>query len=131
MKKTLVLFSLLVSLFLLSAVFGAAPAKPAAGHKATSSSFVKKRPPAKRTVYPKPALAKKIAPSKGAVPAKEWTILYYLDADNNLEPDMFDDVNEIEQIGSTESVNLVTLFDRLSQNGQIPSNVRIDDGRPD
>lgn len=110
MKQSLVLSCLVLSLCL--SLFAATPAaKPSAGKK-TAASLVKKQPPPKRTVYPKPALANKITRSKGAVAAKEWTVLYYLDADNNLEPDMLNDVNEMEQIGSTDNVNLVVLLDR-------------------
>jgi hypothetical protein len=120
MKKILIAFCLVLSVSL--PLFarpdppddGARAAKQPAGKK-TAASLVKKQPPPKRTVYPKPALTRKIAPSKGAVAAKEWTVLYYLDADNNLEPDMLNDVNEMEQIGSTDNVNLVVLLDRTPE----------------
>lgn len=110
MKQTLFVSCLVLSLCL--SLFAATPAaKPPAGKK-TAASLVKKEPPPKKTVYPKPTLTKKIARSKGAVAAKEWTILYYLDADNNLEPDMLSDVNEMEEVGSTDQINLVVLLDR-------------------
>ncbi len=110
MKQTLLVSCLVLSLCL--SLFAATPAaKPPAGKK-TAASLVKKEPPPKKTVYPKPTLTKKIARSKGAVAAKEWTILYYLDADNNLEPDMLSDVNEMEEVGSTDQINLVVLLDR-------------------
>lgn len=48
---------------------------------------------------------------EGAEPA-EWTFMVYLDADNNLEGAGIEDLNEMEEAGSTEDVNLVALFDR-------------------
>ena len=46
---------------------------------------------------------------------KKWTIMVYLDGDNNLEPMAIDDFNEMEAAGgTTTNVNIVTLFDRCS-----------------
>jgi len=47
----------------------------------------------------------------GAEPA-EWTFMVYLDADNNLEGPGIEDLNEMEEAGSTDDVNIVALFDR-------------------
>jgi hypothetical protein len=41
----------------------------------------------------------------------EWTIMVYLDADNNLEANGFDDLAEMEAVGSIAGVNVVVLFD--------------------
>lgn len=79
---------------------------------AASNSIVKKKTPPQAKTYAPPALPKRIAASKGAIPMRDWTVIYYLDADNNLEPDMLNDVNEMEMIGSTDNVNLVALLDR-------------------
>ncbi|RLF72707.1 MAG: hypothetical protein DRN55_05745, partial [Thermoplasmata archaeon] len=38
------------------------------------------------------------------VQVAEWTILVYMVADNNLESAGIEDVNEMEQVGSTEEV---------------------------
>ena len=38
---------------------------------------------------------------------REWTILVFMNAANNLEPDSVDDMNEMEQLGSTADVNIV------------------------
>ncbi|GAI87180.1 unnamed protein product, partial [marine sediment metagenome] len=35
----------------------------------------------------------------------EWTVMVYLDADNNLESAGIDDINEMEWVGSTTDVN--------------------------
>ena len=43
---------------------------------------------------------------------KEWTFMVYLDADNNLEGAGIEDLNEMEEAGSTEEVNIVVLIDR-------------------
>ncbi len=43
---------------------------------------------------------------------KQWTVMVYLNAANNLEPCGIDDVNEMEKIGSTRDVNVVVQLDR-------------------
>jgi len=43
----------------------------------------------------------------------EWTVMVYLDADNNLESAGIDDINEMEIIGSTTDVNIVVQVDRI------------------
>lgn len=45
-------------------------------------------------------------------PAKEWTVMVYMSAYNNLEPDGVHDLNEMETVGSTDDVNIVVQFDR-------------------
>ena len=46
-------------------------------------------------------------------PAAEWTIMCYLDGDNDLEEAGIDDINEMEEIGSDSNINIVVLFDRI------------------
>jgi len=43
---------------------------------------------------------------------KEWTVMIFINGDNNLEGAGVDDINEMEKVGSTDKVNIVTLFDR-------------------
>ncbi|MBA7578999.1 Clostripain [subsurface metagenome] len=43
----------------------------------------------------------------------EWTVMVYLDADNNLESAGIDDINEMEMVGSTSDVNIVVQVDRI------------------
>ncbi|MCG2761603.1 MAG: clostripain-related cysteine peptidase [Candidatus Atribacteria bacterium] len=43
----------------------------------------------------------------------EWTVMIYLDADNNLESAGIDDINEMEIAGSTTEVNIVVQVDRI------------------
>jgi hypothetical protein len=43
----------------------------------------------------------------------EWTVMIYLDADNNLESAGIDDINEMEMVGSSTDVNIVIQVDRI------------------
>ena len=43
----------------------------------------------------------------------EWTVMVYLDADNNLESAGIDDINEMEMVGSSTDVNIVVQADRI------------------
>jgi len=43
----------------------------------------------------------------------EWTVMVYLDSDNNLESAGINDINEMEMIGSTDDVNIVVQADRI------------------
>jgi len=43
----------------------------------------------------------------------EWTVMVYLDADNDLESAGIDDINEMEMVGSTSDVNIVVQIDRI------------------
>jgi cysteine peptidase C11 family protein/pre-peptidase/dockerin type I repeat protein len=42
-----------------------------------------------------------------------WTILVYLDGDNNLEREAIDDFLEMSAVGSNEDINVVVQFDRI------------------
>lgn len=44
-----------------------------------------------------------------------WTFMVYMDADNNLDPWADVDFDEMEQIGSTDQVNVIVLCDRLNE----------------
>ncbi len=43
---------------------------------------------------------------------KDWTVLVFLNADNNLDPFGVKDVNEMEKIGSNDRLNIIVLLDR-------------------
>ncbi len=43
----------------------------------------------------------------------EWTVMVYLDADNELEANGIKDINEMEMVGSTSEVNMVVQVDRI------------------
>lgn len=49
-----------------------------------------------------------------------WTVMVYMDGDNNLEGAAIDDLNELEVAGSTSNVNVVVQCDRI--NGYDASN---------
>src|SRR5437867_4306380 len=57
-----------------------------------------------------------VAPTLLANPGRaataEWTILMYMDADNNLEDAGIVDFKEMASVGSTSLVNIVVQFDR-------------------
>ncbi len=44
-----------------------------------------------------------------------WTVLSYMNGDNNLEVDMINDLDEMERIGRIEGVNMVVQLDRSSE----------------
>ena len=50
-------------------------------------------------------------PSGHSIP--EWTVMIYLDADNNLESAGINDINEMEIVGSSSKVNIVVQADRI------------------
>jgi hypothetical protein len=43
--------------------------------------------------------------------SREWTIIVYMDGDNNLEPFALADINEME-LGASDSVEIIVLVDR-------------------
>jgi len=72
------------------------PLAGGAGSVATSGPFVTREP---------------------VVGGADWTVLVYLDGDNNLESDAIGDFNEMEQVGSNDNVKIVVQFDRIHQEG--------------
>ena len=52
----------------------------------------------------------------GSAAKADWTILVYLDGDNNLEDDAIGDFGEMASVGSTDAVNIVVQFDRVASN---------------
>ena len=52
--------------------------------------------------------------------SRNWTILVYLDGDNDLEEYAFDDLNAMEKIGSTKDVNIIVLVDFYLGMGAVP-----------
>jgi len=54
-----------------------------------------------------------------ALATAQWTILVYLDADNDLEPDGIDDFLEMATVGSDENINYVVQMDRID--GEVSS----------
>ncbi|GAB4429911.1 MAG: clostripain-related cysteine peptidase [Chloroflexi bacterium OHK40] len=56
------------------------------------------------------------APTRGPVAegAARWTVLVYLDGDNNLEADALDDFREMATVGSSDELKIVVQLDRIS-----------------
>lgn len=46
---------------------------------------------------------------------KEWTIMFYMDGANDLEPHMAKAMLDLENVGSNEKINIVSQIARLSQ----------------
>jgi len=44
---------------------------------------------------------------------KKWTVMVFINGDNNLEGAGIKDINEMEKIGSTDQVNIVVQYDRI------------------
>ncbi|HEX3101465.1 MAG TPA: clostripain-related cysteine peptidase, partial [Pyrinomonadaceae bacterium] len=49
----------------------------------------------------------------------EWTLMFYMDADNNLEAPQMKDLEEMMAVGSTTKINLIGLIDR-NPKGETP-----------
>lgn len=45
-------------------------------------------------------------------PTAEWTLMFYMDADNNLEDPQMTDLEEMMKVGSSANINIVVLADR-------------------
>ena len=77
---------------------GAQPSAP------TSASLVKKPAAPKAKSYAKPKVEKKVEKSKGAVEERDWTVMYYLDADCNLEAPMLDDIDDPDDLARLREI---------------------------
>lgn len=60
-----------------------------------------------------PAVAAPVPPEPGRPAPKEWTVLVYVSARNNLGNEALKDVNEMEAAGSTDKVNVVVELGRI------------------
>ena len=60
---------------------------------------------------PAPAAESAVAPARAE---KEWTIMVYINAKNNLERYGLLDVNEMEKVGSSDKVNIVVEMGRIN-----------------
>ena len=72
---------------------------------------------------PKPAAAQQSSDASGASASEAggtWTVLHYSVADNNLEPAMAGDVNEIGTVGSTGDLQVREYMDRSPEYGDDP-----------
>ena len=58
------------------------------------------------------ALFCSMPPILAAQQPAEWTLMFYMDSDNNLEAPQMADLEEMMAVGSTKNVNIVALVDR-------------------
>ena len=86
------------------------PSSAGAGHPAAPLATVGAAAP---TVA---ASATGPVPTRGPTPAgaAKWTVLVYLDGDNNLESDALTDLREMARVGSSAELNIVVQLDRIS-----------------
>lgn len=49
----------------------------------------------------------------------EWTLMFYMDSDNNLEDPQMDDLEEMMKVGSSANVNIVVLADRSTTGDKV------------
>jgi len=57
---------------------------------------------------------------RSASSSKEWTIMVFVNGKNNLEPFALKDMNEMEQVGSSDKVNVVVEAGLISGYGSLP-----------
>lgn len=65
-----------------------------------------------------PAGASAATGARQTIAPAEWTIMVYLNGDNNLEPFAVQDFAEMARVGSTEKVNIIVQFDRSGKYDQ-------------
>jgi Clostripain family len=53
--------------------------------------------------------------SLSAPPKAKWTVMVYMNADNNLEPDALINFKQMAGVGSTDEVNILVQFDRIGK----------------
>jgi hypothetical protein len=114
-SRTLLIILSLVALVLVVTCIGGALAVT----RSVSGILSAPTPVAARTPQPTSGGAgADVAPTRAPVAGgADWTVLVYLDGDNNLEKDALADFNEMERAGSSERVKIVVEFDRVHQNG--------------
>jgi len=50
-----------------------------------------------------------------AIPNADWTIMIYMNGDNNLEGEALKNFKDIAKIGSTDKINIIVQFDRIGK----------------
>ena len=60
-------------------------------------------------------LVRQSTPVSVATPRAEWTVMVFIDGDNNLEEDALIDFTEVAKVGSTREVNVVVQLDRIGK----------------
>jgi Clostripain family len=101
---------LLVALALLAGMLSSCADDPQA-ETPTATRRPSTRPT--RTPAPSKPTATPARPSSTTA-AADWTILVYLDGDNDLEDSAIDDYSEMATVGSSKAINIIVQFDRIS-----------------
>lgn len=65
-----------------------------------------------------PALALS-APASAETVTAEWTVMFYMDGDNNVESYALADLAELETVGSTDAVQMVVLLDTYGEEANL------------
>jgi Clostripain family len=105
--------SLLLVLMLAGSLSGCVDDTAPSGSQPTRvrPTAIPTRVPTDTPATPKP---QKPTSSTSASAKDDWTVLVYLDGDNDLESDAIDDFGEMASVGSTDAVNIIVQFDRIS-----------------
>jgi hypothetical protein len=59
------------------------------------------------------------APTTADTAEAKWTVMIYMDGDNNVESYALDDLSELEEVGSSEDVNIVVLLDTYQETANL------------
>lgn len=57
--------------------------------------------------------------AEDSLPGADWTVMVYLDGDNNLDYYSYTDVEEMKSVGSTDDVNVIVLWDRYASGASL------------
>ena len=85
------------------------PDRPAARPEVAKPVAVK--PEAPKSEAAKPEAPKPTPPKAEA----DWLVMVYMAADNSLDPASITDLNEMQQVGSSDRVKIVVLYDRAAE----------------
>src|SRR5690242_17620652 len=45
----------------------------------------------------------------------DWTVMVYMNGDNNLEPFALENFNDMAKVGSSDRINIIVQFDRIAK----------------
>ena len=113
LRFRLLIIFLLLSLFLVGCrLFGQATPLPTAVSPLPTSASIPNPPTPALPSATSPPTSAPLPTATYDATLDDWTILVYMDADNNLELPGLLDLNEMEAAGSSEQVNVIVQIDR-------------------
>ncbi len=68
-------------------------------------------------IQPESAFIEKNKAGIASAPIKEWTVMVYMNGKNSLQGAAFENINEMEKIGSTAEFNVVVEFGQITKEG--------------